>query len=266
MRGFSEQTAPHVIAFESYGIPMEVRASSEELFARIEPLMPPMGRQIDVAPDNMRFGVVEEGDGSYSVWNPRTMVCTHVGIELALVTIEGQLRSWIAVNAPGYIFVHAGAVGYEGNAFVFPGESFAGKTTLVGELVRRGATYFSDEFAVVDSEGLVHPFPKPLSVRTPGSGPVDTPAESFGGVVGDRPLPMSLACVTHYVPGAQWQPRRLSPGEAALALLSRTVPARVRPQEAMSFLSGVVTGAVVLEGERGEADEFAEMLLDGALV
>jgi hypothetical protein len=254
------------MAFESYGIPMEVRASSEELFARIEPLIPPATRPIESSPDNKRFGIVEEGGGEHTVWNPTTMVCTHAGIELALVTLEGHMRSWIAVNAPDAIFVHAGAVGHDGSAVVLPGESFAGKTTLVAELVRRGATYFSDEFAVIDREGFVHPFPKPLSVRTPDSGPVETSAESMGGVVADAALPISLACVTHYVPGAQWRPRRLSAGEAALALLSRTVPARVRPQESMQFLTQVVKGAVVLEGERGEADEFAELLLDGALV
>jgi hypothetical protein len=31
----------------------------------------------------------------------------------------------------------------------------------VAELVRAGATYYSDEFAVLDSRGRVHPFPRP---------------------------------------------------------------------------------------------------------
>src|SRR3954454_6698789 len=197
MRGFSTQTTPYSIAFESWGVPMEVRASSEEVLARIESMLPPMSRRIEEAPENKRFGVVDEGGGEYSVWNPTTMVCIHVGLELALVTVEGQMRSWVAVSAPDVIFIHAGAVGHDGGAVVLPGESFAGKTTLVAELVRRGATYFSDEFAVIDRDGLVHSFPKPLSIRTPGSGPVETPAASIGGVVEDSALPMSLASVTH---------------------------------------------------------------------
>jgi hypothetical protein len=72
--------------------------------------------------------------------------------------------------------------------------------------------------------------------------------------------------VTHYVPGAEWTPRRLTPGEGALALLSRTVPARARPQESLQVLTKAVNGAVVLEGERGEAEEFADLLLSGDLV
>jgi hypothetical protein len=190
----------------------------------------------------------------------------HAGLALALVTLESQLRTWIAVYAPDAVFVHAGAVGHDGGAIVVPGESFSGKTTLVAELVQRGATYLSDEFAVIDREGFVHPFPKPLSIRTPGSGPVQTPAASLGGTVGNGALPMSIACVTHYVPGADWRPRQLTGGEATLALLSRTVPARMRPQECLEFLTRAVKNAVVLEGERGEAEEFAEMLLDGAFV
>ena len=83
--------------------------------------------------------------------------------------------------------------------------------------------------------------------------------------IGDTALPMTLAAVTHYVPGAEWRPRRLSPGEGALAMLSRTVPARLRPQESLKVLARAVKDAVVLEGERGEADEFATMLLNGAL-
>jgi hypothetical protein len=266
MRGFSEETTPHYIAFESYGVPIEVRASEEEVLARLGPVLPPISRRLERAPENKQFGIVSEGGGKYTVWSPRTMVCTHIGLELALVTVEGQIRSWVAVLAPEVIFVHAGAVGHDGGAIVIPGESFAGKTTLVAELVRRGATYFSDEFAVVDRDGLVHPFPKRLSVRVPDSGPVLTTPESIGGEVADEALPMTLACVTHYVPGAEWRPRRLSAGEAAIALLSRTVPARIRPQECMEFLARAVKDAVVLEGERGEAEDFATMLFDDALV
>ena len=33
------------------------------------------------------------------------------------------------------------------------------------ELVRRGCVYFSDEYALIDSQGLVHPYPRALQVR-----------------------------------------------------------------------------------------------------
>ena len=267
MRGFSDEATPHYISFESFGLPMQVRASSAELLALIEPLLPPPARRIPDPENAKPFAVVEEGNSRHSVWNPNTLISSHVGLELALITVEGQMRSWVALNAPNAIFVHAGVVGLGGEALVFPGNSFAGKTTLVAELVRRGAAYFSDEFAVIDPEGLVHPFPKPLSIRDVDEGiETQTPVGDIGGAAGDTALPMTLACVTNYVPGAEWQPRRLSRGEGALALLQHTVAARTRPEESMRFVTTATEGAMVLQGERGEVEEFAGMILDGVLV
>ena len=51
----------------------------------------------------------------------------------------------------------AGVVGWENRAIVMPGASFAGKTTLVRAWLEAGATYYSDEFAVLDRAGRVHP-------------------------------------------------------------------------------------------------------------
>ena len=39
-----------------------------------------------------------------------------------------------------------------------PGRSLSGKSTLVLSFVERGADYYSDEYAVFDSEGRVHPY------------------------------------------------------------------------------------------------------------
>jgi hypothetical protein len=270
MRGFSDEVTPHYIVFESFGVRIEARASDPEILEEVKPFLPPIDRYAeieDVVTDRRRFGIVREEDGGHSVWNPNTMVSTHMGQELAVMTMEGQIRSWLAVNAPGFIFVHAGVVGHEGKAVILPGESFAGKSTVVAELVKRGADYFSDEYAVIDSEGLVHPYPKPLGMRSRDAlTSQDMHVEELGGTAADVAVPLGLAVVTHYVPGAKWEPRQLTPGEGTLALLSHTVPARKRPAESMEVLSRAINGAVVLEGDRGEAEEFAELLLRGELV
>jgi hypothetical protein len=129
--------------------------------------------------------------------------------------------------------------------------------------VRAGATYYSDEFAVIDGRGRVHPFPKPLSVREPGrERQTDYPAEHFGGVGGSRPLPIGLVAVSRFEPGARWRPRRLSPGQGMLALLEHAVAARREPARAMSALREVVLGAPVLRGARGEAPAAARAMLE----
>jgi hypothetical protein len=50
-------------------------------------------------------------------------------------------------------------------------------------------------------------------------------------------------------------------GAAALKMLSHAVPAQTRPKATMQVISRALRGARVLEGERGEADGFADHLL-----
>ena len=71
----------------------------------------------------------------------------------------------VAEASPLRTFVHAGIVAWGKAAVLIPGRSFSGKTTLVAELVRAGATYYSDEFAVIDRLGMVYPYARPLQVR-----------------------------------------------------------------------------------------------------
>jgi hypothetical protein len=171
----------------------------------------------------------------------------------------------VAASSRERIFVHAGVVGWKGRALVVPGRSRSGKTTLVAALVRAGAEYYSDEFAVLDFEGRVHPFPKPLSIRGAGGCDVHArkqSAEDLGGVCGRRPLEVRLVVLTAHRTGAGWNPTRLSPGQAVLEILAHTVPARLRPEASLVALERAVEHALVVRGDRGEADETARQLLE----
>jgi hypothetical protein len=145
---------------------------------------------------------------------------------------------------------------------MIPGRSLTGKTTLVAELVRQGATYYSDEYAVLDTRGRVHPYLKPLSVRDEaGTRPQRVAVESLGGQGGDKPLSVGLVVVSNYKEGARWRPRKLTAGEGALAVLANTVPARSRPGDAFSALKEMMPQARTLKGVRGEAREMVESIL-----
>ena len=65
-------------------------------------------------------------------------------------------------------------------------------------------------------------------------------------------------------PGARWQARPLSQGQAMLALLGHTVPARRRPRSALATLRKVVASAAVVKGVRGEAEQLCDALLSTA--
>ena len=83
----------------------------------------------------------------------------------------------------------------------------SGKSALVAELVRAGATYYSDEYAIFDSLGRVHPYPKPLSLRGEPDGRAERhPIEGWGGRRGTKPLRVGLVVNTVYKPGARWRP------------------------------------------------------------
>ncbi len=67
--------------------------------------------------------------------------------------------------------------------------------------------------------------------------------------------------VTAYQPQKMWRPRKLTSGQALLALMDNTVAARRYPAHSMPILKQAVTGAVSLKGKRGEAEDVAPVLL-----
>ena len=259
---FTDDTAPHQLAFEAFGVELRVCANSPELLAHTEPFLPPGWRPRPLKNDQYPLAIMEETGNGYLVYKGGTCISEGHGLQYSLTMLEGQIRGHVAVLAPERTFVHAGAVEYEGRAIVFPGYSFSGKTTLTEALVRAGATYYSDEFAVLDSEGLVHPYPKPLSIRAGDQAlQTDHSIESLNGVAGVEAVPFGVLIVTNYDPNAEWAPRELSAGEAALSVLSHTVTAQTRPDEAIRAITRAVQNAVALEGPRGEAQELAPRLL-----
>jgi hypothetical protein len=179
-----------------------------------------------------------------------------------LIAFERHAELLTAFRAQDCLFVHAGVVGWQGQTILIPGRSMSGKTTLVKALVEAGATYYSDEFAVLDKAGWVHPYPVPLSLRGPHGQPGrKTPVESLGGQAGVEPLPVGLILVTTYQPEAVWRPRRLTPGQALLALMDNTVAAQRDPAHSMPILKQTVSAAVALKSKRGEAGDVAPRLL-----
>lgn len=256
--------AARSVAFEAFGTRVGVTADPPELLSHVLGLLPPGSRRCVPAGVTESFGIHADADGTYRFTRRDSRVMDAVDLELALLMLDNQLRTTIGLHAPSRIFVHAGSVGHNGRAIIIPGLSMAGKTTLVAALVREGAVYYSDEFAVLDERGLVHPYAKPLSIRDGEVTHSDRSAESLGGVIGEEPLRIGAVVFTHYRPGAEWMPTRLSPGRAALAMLENTLAALKRTDEALRVIKRAIDGAVLLDGERGEAEAIAPQLLDYA--
>ncbi|MDQ3633950.1 MAG: hypothetical protein M3405_05500 [Acidobacteriota bacterium] len=180
-----------------------------------------------------------------------------------LESLESNLRLTIGEHAKSKVFIHAGVVELGGSAIIIPALSFKGKTSLVVELIKAGATYYSDEYAIVDEKGLVYPFPKSLSVR----GIIDKytqlerPVDFYGGKKGENPIRAGLILITEYQIGSHWKPQILSQGEAVLELISNTLPIRNKPEFTLGVLNKLANDAYAIKTKRGEAKRFAKNLL-----
>jgi hypothetical protein len=249
------------ITFESFGVRVRVTGDTPEVIECIPSMLPPGARPCPSSTAEESFGVLAGEDGSYQFTRGDSPVTKGLDLEFALMLLDNQLRIYVGLQAPNRIFVHAGVVAHRGRAIVIPGLSFAGKTTLVLALVRAGAIYYSDEFAVIDERGLVHPYAKSLSVRDRDKVQSDHHVDRFGGTAGDEPLRIGAVVLTTYRAGAAWAPRRLTPGRGVLAMLANTLAVLKRSEEAVRIIRRAIDGAVVLEGERGEAVELAPRLL-----
>jgi hypothetical protein len=255
--------------FDAYGLRVGIRTNAPAVLEKLETRLPPGWRAC-------RSAVVDQ---IFSLWvdprreGPRLPSRVYVGrrrrirtpdLGRALSVLESEMRQSVAAGAERRTFVHAGAVGWRGRAIVLPGRSRSGKTTLVAELLKAGAAYLSDEFAVLDLRGRVHPFPKALSIRGPGGCDLharNRRVEELGGTCATGPLPVGLVVLTEHRPGATWRPEPVSAGRAVLEMLAHTVPARLRPEASLQSLERAVARATVLRGERGEAAEIAALLL-----
>ena len=116
-----------------------------------------------------------------------------------------EVTQGVVETAADCLLLHAAGAEARGEAFVFPGPSGAGKTTLAAGLVRSGFGYVSDEVVAVDLNTLnIRPYPKALSID-----------KGSWGVLSD--LEPSLGPELAMYAGPQWQvpAKAISPGVIA---------------------------------------------------
>ena len=257
----------------AFGVPFEARVDDRRLLPALRARLPPGWAPTRTPPVIVLSLVHEVSDTSRwrTASSPRSgggvgltvrldgeLVARGLSHADALDVFESELQLSVARRAQPEVFVHAGVVAVGGRAIVVPWRSGTGKTTLVRALVDAGATYFSDEYAIIDRAGQVHPYPRRLSVRVRGGRKERHPVPRNRG---RSPVRIGLIVQTGYRPGARWEPAALSAGECVLALLSNTVPARDRPAEVLATLVRASDGARGLRGDRGPAPRTARALI-----
>ena len=255
---------------ESYGVRVGVRTNRPEALDRLVKLFPGDAKTVPYPLVNRLYSLMVGGEGSRPGLRRFNLVYVNLArtarttdLDEAVEQLESDLHLYLAEWARWRVFVQAGVVGWNGKAILVPGGDSSGKSTLVAEMVRAGATYYSDQYAVLDWRGRVHPFARPIRLRENG-GERQTryEAEDLGGIAGEKPLPVGLVVASEFRATARWRPRRLSPGQGVLALLANTMSARHKPELAFNTLWQVVANVPVLKGVRGEAGEVVDQIFE----
>jgi hypothetical protein len=247
---------------QAFGVSIRVRCRSYEIHTLLRRYLfptlprtssPPSSPEIDLSVESSaeRFCVFVNDVPLASSANPNDAVLAAIkAVDDVLIRRIKTLRA-----------VHAGAVLINGRALLLPGSTHAGKSSLVAELLRRGASHFSDEYALIDNLGRAHPYPRPLLLRN--GRPLQSmvlPEELNAGFAAE-PSPVGWILALEYAPGGMWNIRKLSQSEAVMLLLRNSPHEMAQSPEMIDFFVRVAANAVCFEGQRGDAVDAAKQVL-----
>ena len=208
------------------------------------------------------FELVQEGEG-FSVRQDGLEIGMRTRLDFALSDLEHAFQMDLSTKAPLGVFVHSGVVVLGSKALVLPASSYSGKSTLTHALTRRGAIYFSDEYAVVDKDGWIYPYRRALTLRRLGKEDRRVSVSNSHGACPSR-CRLGVVVDCGYQKGARWSPEPLSPGEAILFMFANTVSAQLTPERDLRFLAAAMVGASGFRTRRGDvravATKFLELL------
>jgi hypothetical protein len=260
------------IAFEAYGVKIGVRFNEEDLIKGFKEALP------NILPTGWKTIKTTQVEYQFSVYTRKTkrktehqvfridevVIYPTLDSQTLLDQLESQIRITVAEFAKEHVFIHAGVVARDDKAIMIPGRSYAGKTTLTAEFCKRGFVYYSDEYAVLDKDGFVHPFPKTLSMRgiIDSYKQVEIPVEEFGSTKGEKRVPIGLILVTKYKKKARFNPKQLTSGQGIIESLDNSVSIRQSPALVLGVLTKVANKALILKTNRSESERFVDRLLD----
>lgn len=250
----------------AFGVSFGLRSEGSELAAALRAIAPPGATEVASPTPDHWITLWAEGEAEARIivgLDGEQLAYRGPSLPEALAVLDARLRLHLASHSPDRVFVHAGVVRALGQTIVIPGRSFSGKSTLVAALLAEGASYLSDEYAVLDGEGLVHSFLRPLALRAHGERRATPDPRSLAAGADSATGPQRIALVlsTHYRAGASFAPEPISAGQAMLELFDNTVSAQIAPARAWTSLRAAVEGCRALRGERGEADQAARALI-----
>ena len=258
----------HSYRFKTYGVRVVVNSNYPDMIEQAAAVAKRslLGklREMKSGEGDLVFDLIRSpGGGSFRIFQNGTPLASGRSRKKFFSFFDSVLRAGVGEFNVDRVFIHAGVVGWKGKAILMPADSFQGKSTLVAELVRQGASYYSDDFAIFDEDGLVHPFPRPLSLRSQDGNfrTYELTPEDLGGGYGNQALPVGLVLFTGYSASARWSPKIISPGAGVLELMKYALPLRRNPDFSLKVLNKIASRAIIASGRRGTAEKFSTTLL-----
>ena len=121
----------------------------------------------------------------------------------------------------------------------------------------------SDEYAVLDVDGMVHPFERDLGVRPSAAEPaVPTDPGSFGGSRSTTPVEAGLVVFTGFVENGEWRPEQMTLGNAILESVPQVIPFSFNTEFVLKVLNTTFNRAIIVRSDRGEARSAAPKILE----
>jgi hypothetical protein len=260
------------LCFVNNGVGAAIQVTEPAALVPIKLRLPPGWRAVRDCESDLQYSLVVGNEISPPslglerlnlLFRNNAVISAAYNLEPVLGALESDLDLRVAaLAAPQRLFLRAGVVGWRGRAIVIVGRPHSGTSTLVAELLRAGASYYSDQYAVLDFDGRVHPFARPLWLcAAAGINPARYRAEELRATVGTQPLPIGVVVLPQYRP--KFRPR-LAPMTvlaASAELVTSTVCAKSYPEETLAGLRKALSGAWILKGIRGEAKEIVPLLM-----
>ena len=254
---------PNLKAFEvqAFGCHIRVETSCSEAYDALERYIFPPFPRTQHAPSGADIAVkVERVDDRFLLLANGTEITVSeslINLAPALIRVVDDA---VIRNLGNFRAVHAGTVLCGRQALLLPGATHAGKSSIVAKLLRRGAKYFSDEYALIDPDGFVHAYPRPLLLRNGMPEQIPVLPEELNSSFGVGPVPIGWILCFEYQPTYLWDVEKVPQSEGLMLLLRNTPHALEDSPSMVDVFLKAVARAECYVGRRGDVEEAADYI------
>ncbi len=246
----------------AFGCQIQATASSEDAFETLQQyIFPSIPRftNAGAAPD-LRIQI-EKAESQFRLYVNDSQVSASGELMSLVPDLIQRIDQTIVSSLKTLRAVHAGAVRLGDRVLLLPGYSHSGKSRIVAELLRRGANYFSDEYALVDDEGRIHAYPRPLLLRngSPNRIPVLVQEHRIQGASAAAPVGWIMELQYHV--DCAWHVSTVGQGEGLLMLLRHTPHVLAEAPDLLGRFQRVAAGAKCFTGRRMDAERAVDEIL-----